>query len=274
MSIPRLELFYIDIVTNYIKDKTSFLNLMSVSKKFKNINQKYNSQIISINSPFIDDKLFPENKGPNINEWYHLYIKDDKISKIRPDGFYSVYVHSLNYKPVFKSYYNNIVELNLQSLNEEIFDDHTFFHLQALTKLILPKRLTRIEGKFQNCSELKEIIISNDTEIIKNSFTSNSKLSIITTHDYMFEEIKPIVLPEKILKIEHSFSFCRNLKTIIFNENIEELISSFNYCGFEGNIILPKSLNIIDQSFENYGEKNYRIILKKIPLRLNHYIFE
>lgn len=274
MTTTHLELFYIDIVSNYIRDKTSFLNLMCVSKKFKKINKKYNSKMLSINSPFVDDKLFPENKGPNINKWYHLYIIDGNVSRHKPIGLYNVYVHSLKYKPAFRSHYNSIVELNLQSLNKEIFEFHSFYCLPALTKLILPKRLTRIEGKFQSCERLKEIIISNDTEIIKNSFTTSSMLSTITTHDYMFEEIKPNILPKNVLKIEHSFSFCKDLKTIVFNEGIKELIESFNCCGFEGDIILPKSLDIINKSFERFGDKNYRVILKKVPSQLNHYVFE
>lgn len=274
MFQSQLEPFYIDIITNYIKNKISFLNLMCVSKKFKYINEKYNSEIISINSPFIDAKLFPFNKGPNINKWYHLYIVDGKVTKIQPKQLYNVYVHSLNYEPVFRSNYDHVLELNLQSLNKEIFENHSFYHLDKLTKLILPKRLTKIENKFQNCEQLKEIIISNDTEIIKNSFVFNSELTTIITHEQMFDDNKINKLPDKILKIKHSFAFCKKLKHIIFNENIKELIESFNYCDFENDIKLPKSLNILNKSFKKNGNKKYKIIFTKIPEQFNHYVFE
>ena len=268
-----LATFYYDIISNYIRDKNTFINLMCVSKKLRNLHKKFRPKEIQINSPFVDYKLFKDNDGPKINSWYHLYIKEDKVSKTRPNGLYSVYVHSLNYQPVFRSNYQYIVELNLQSLNEEIFDNHSFYHMESLTKLILPKRLTKIKNKFKSCPLLKEIIMSDDVTIIESSFTSNERLATITTHEHMFKEDKLNILPRKLINITNSFSFCHDLKTIIFRQNIKNIIDSFNYCDFQGTITLPKSLQIIDNSFEKYGEKKYNIILTNIPAKLDHFIF-
>lgn len=268
-----LETFYYDIISNYIRDKNAFINLMCVSKKLRNLHKKFRLKEIQINSPFVDYKLFKQNNGPKINSWYHLYIKGDEVYKTRPNGLYSVYVHSLNYQPVFRSNYQYIIELNLQSLNEEIFNNHSFYHMESLTKLILPKRLTKIKNKFQSCPLLKEIIMSDDVGVIKNSFTSNERLITITTHEYMFKENKPNILPSKLIKIKNSFNCCSILKTITFQENIKNIIDSFNYCDFQGTITIPKGLQIIDNSFEKYGEKKYNIILTCIPNKLSHFIF-
>lgn len=269
-----LATFYYDIISNYIRDKNTFINLMCVSKKLRNLHKKFRPKEIQINSPFVDYKLFKDNDGPKINSWYHLYIKEDKVSKTRPNGLYSVYVHSLNYQPVFRSNYQCVLELNLQSLNEEIFDNHSFYHMESLTKLILPKRLTKIKNKFQSCALLKEIILSDDVSVIESSFTSNERLITITTHEHMFEENKPNNLPIKLEKVKNSFNFCHDLKTIIANNNLREIVESFNGCDFQGKIIMPKSLKIIDNSFEKYREKKYNIILTNIPDKLSQFIFD
>ena len=58
--MTKLEYYYQTIISNYIQNKRDFVNLMCVNSKNKRLNKWYKT----INSPFKDEKLFPNNPGP------------------------------------------------------------------------------------------------------------------------------------------------------------------------------------------------------------------
>lgn len=75
--MSKLSLFDMCVVSNYIRNRTDYLNVMMTSTKFKSLNEYFN-QFKSV-APFNDRVLFGEEIVVNKDN-YLIFVYDDEVS--------------------------------------------------------------------------------------------------------------------------------------------------------------------------------------------------
>lgn len=240
--MTKLEYFFYTVLSNYITNKDDFIKLMCVTKKLRKLNGWYKQ----IRSPFIDEKLFPDNEGPKINNWDILYITTDNSIKTKlnygenTNNIKVGYLHSMNdplavsskfkelpkliipsnkiLSDVFRfNFFDNLQEISLPTTMKCL--KNKFQHCPRLTKLVIPSSVTSIEGSIHFCDSLKELIIPKSVSNIHRSITSNMNLSSLK------------ILRNHVI-IKDSIRFNRDLVYLELNEN-----NIFNIAGINKNML-------------------------------------
>ena len=160
----------------------------------------------------------------------------------------------------------------------------------SITSITIPQgTCVIVEDAFENCTNLKEIIIPDsvvEIESPKSSYQSDeygafagcSSLEKITLPQnlktiagYMFTgctALKEIAIPNSVTTIERSaFEGCENLEKVVFSQNIKKIEeNAFKQCPKLRDIILPESLqHIHSHTFEN----NVSIYFSSLPSQIN-----
>lgn len=251
--MTKLEYFFYTVLSNYITNKDDFIKLMCVNKKLRKLNGWYKQ----IRSPFIDEKLFPDNEGPKINNWDMLYITNDNSIKTKLNYGENTknikvgYLHSMNDPLAVTSRFKELPKLIIPS--NKILSDmfrfnfhynlqeislpttmkclrNKFQHCPKLTKLVIPSSVTLIEGSIHFCESLKELIIPKSVTNIQNSIICNMNLSSLK------------ILRDHVV-IKDSIRFNRELVYIELNKN-----NIFNIAGINKNILSDNhpDINIVN----------------------------
>ena len=251
--MTKLEYFFYTVLSNYITNKDDFIKLMCVNKKLRKLNGWYKQ----IRSPFIDEKLFPDNEGPKINNWDILYITIDNSIKTKLNYGENTknikigYLHSLNdplavssrfkelpkliipsnkiLSDIFRfNFYDKLQEISLPTTMKCL--RNKFQHCPILTKLVIPSSVTSIEGSIHFCDSLKELIIPKSVINIQRSIISNSNLSSLK------------ILRNHVV-IKDSIKFNHELVYLELNEN-----NIFKLTGINQNILIDNhpDINIVN----------------------------
>lgn len=214
--MSQLEYFYCTILSNYITNKTDFINLMTVNKKFGKLNKWYRQ----INSPFVDNKLFPNNQGPKENNWDIIYITNNNKIKTRLNYGENIskikqcYLHSKHDPLAVSSRYKELPSIIIPS-NKILSDMFRFNFHHNLKELVLPSTLKEIHGQFQHCPVLTKVVIPTSVKTISHAF-------------YHCDALMEITIPSSVTLIEHSFTFNLNLTELNVDSRNVILIESIN----------------------------------------------
>lgn len=253
--MTKLEYFFYAVLSNYITNKDDFIKLMCVNKKLGKLNGWYNQ----IRSPFIDEKLFPDNEGPKINNWDILYITNDNSIKTKLNyrenmkNIKAGYLHSIDdplavssrfkelpkliipsnkiLSDVFRfNFYDRLQEISLPTTMKCL--KNKFQHCPKLTKLVIPSSVTSIEGSIHFCDSLKELVIPKSVTNIQRSILSNMNLSSLK------------ILRDHVV-IKDSIRFNHELTYIELNKNNIFEITGINQNSLTDNhpeiqIVIPK----------------------------------
>lgn len=245
-----MEYYYYTIVANYITNKTDFVNLMCVNSKTKKLNKWFKT----INSPFIDDRLFPNNVGPKKNEWDIIYVTNNNKIKTKVtlgeniSNIKKCYLHSINDPLPVSSRYKELPKIIIPT-NKILSDMFRFNHLSKIRELSLPTTLTSIENKIQNCHSLTKINIPTSVKMIKNSF-------------FHCDTIEEISIPSSVTLIEKSIIFNNSLTSIEIKSNNIKLIKSINYNHGLINITFKRGdgLSHIDSLYSNSDDTEINFV--------------
>ena len=231
--MTKLEYFFCTVLSNYITNKDDFIKLICVNKKLGKLNGWYKQ----IRSPFIDEKLFPDNEGPKINNWDILYISSDNSIKTKLNYGENIneikigYLHSINdplavssrfkelpkliipsnkiLSDVFRfNFYDKLQEISLPTTMKCL--KHKFQHCPKLTKLVIPSTVTSIECSIHFCDSLKELIIPKSVTNIQHSILSNSNLSSLKI-------LRDHVVIKDSIRFNHSLVYLELNKNNVFN---------------------------------------------------------
>lgn len=215
--MSQLEYFYCTILSNYITNKTDFINLMAVNKKFGKLNKWYGK----INSPFPDEKLFPNNNGPKINKWDIIYITHkneiktrlnygEDISKIK-----ECYLHSEHDPLAVSSRYKELPSIIIPN-NKILSDMFRFNFHHNLKELVLPTTMKEIYSQLQHCPALTKLVIPSSVKSIENSL-------------YHLDSLVELTIPNSVTRIKNSIQFNSNLTKIIVESKEIILDSAINH---------------------------------------------
>lgn len=215
--MSQLEYFYCTILSNYITNKTDFINLMSVNKKFGKLNKWFRG----INSPFSDEKIFPNNNGPKINNWDIIYITykneiktrlnyGEDISKIK-----QCYLHSERDPLAVSSRYKELPSIIIPN-NKILSDIFRFNFHYNLKELVLPTTMKEIYGQLQHCSVLTKLVIPSSVKSIHNSL-------------YHLDSLIELTIPSSVTRIKHSIQFNSNLTKVIVESKEIILDTAINH---------------------------------------------
>lgn len=206
--------YHIRVISNFIRDKETFLNLICINRKYLRLIYWYNQNTnqrnfsITINSPFKNEKLFPNNPGPKKNNWSILFInQDNKITNQyrNDDKYLTMYIHSRDViKEDLEFKYKNVVTLIIRTYDKFIFSNWSFSNLIYLQTIIFPKDMTYICNKANCLFNLRTVVLPDNLNKILNSFNLCVNLTYIKAHS--MESYK---LPLKL--IDDSFN-CTNIK--------------------------------------------------------------
>ena len=211
-SHNNLSIFYLSIITNYIRDKTSYLNLMSVNKKCGKLNDYINQ--FDAYPPFNDDKLFKLKSSNNIkHDTIYVYtnntISTEFDSKLEID---TLYLRRIPTK------FENKINVKNLVLSKCLYDEDSSLKKSELKKfnpenIIIPNSITKINDyAFCDCTRLKSITIPNSIkEIGEGAFCNCLELSYLN-------------IPNSVTKIsKYAFCDCTSLSSIILPDSVEKI---------------------------------------------------
>lgn len=250
----KLPYFHSLIVSNFIKDTTTFVNLMCVNKKYNKLNMWYNGSVTKINPGFINSKLFSEDyELPQIkyktiainNSDEILYSEEIRIfedySKYKFRNFYSVYeIRDIitRYNFIRNTQFNIELESKLLELPED-----SFTNCYKLNSIIIPTTITKINDKaFSSCYQLSNITIPS---------------SVVSMGNKVFScclSLNNIVIPSSVTSIgEGLFNRCYKLKNVRLPNTLTKITTEmFMNCTSLEEIYLPSSIvTIKDRAFKN-----------------------
>ena len=277
-----MDFYHLSIISQYIKTRETFLKFIQINHKYSEVIDLYQpKKNITINSPFKDELLFPNNPGPKDTEWTLIMYNNDG-TVVTEDEWYNDYLYQETYSE--EEYY----EINLK-------DWYLYLHSSKFIKrnewykyLILPSNLiVRSHNiKFQkflnkyvaysNQLEEEEIEVDNiifqdlssieinNVDSIVNLFGSSdsfyihaieevklpSTLTFINNSLNVLFYITKIVLPDSIKEIHNSFNDVRNLRELHIPTSIQTITNSFNNCLMLLKIDIPSTLTKISNSFK------------------------
>ena len=284
----KLDYYSILITAKYLNTIDDYINLSKTNKDFENVidNFNYNPIPITINDN-LSQKLF------NNIKYYHIYDNNNistinsaqKIVIWNPTSIYDCLFDDKHiYKSIYiKKYDKNKIDINtLKNINyicskafssinltELVFNnlthisENSFVNCDNLIKIDLSKstNLKMIpKFAFNNCSNLKEIILPTSITKISNAafnkcdnleyinFDKCSNLNILG--GLGSKHFKELIIPITVTKL-YNVGFSLNLTSIKFNSNSNLLSlgkSTFNNCINLKEIELPKSITEIKTS--------------------------
>ena len=121
---------------------------------------------------------------------------------------------------------------------------------------------TICKNRFYKCSELKEIYLDENIEVVENSafekcsnlekVVFNSSLKTIGSFAFASTGIKEIIIPEGTFLEEEAFYNCVELETVIMPRNIKMSIDAFGGCYNIKKILLTEDNEIVDELDEEF----------------------
>lgn len=143
--------------------------------------------------------------------------------------------------------------------------DRTFMWCYDIESITIPdgaKYLSgSVDGTFEGCDDLKEVILPNTVEIIgSKAFFGCSRLETLTMSDnikqisdkafYCCENLTSITLPDGLESIgKGTFEFCESLEEIIIPDSVTKTTAKFTSCKNLKKVVFPKEVEIIDWYF-------------------------
>lgn len=152
----------------------------------------------------------------------HLYIQD--IAKWCDVQFSQDWSHPFSYFPSYE------------------IDRHLYFNGTEVTDLVIPEGVTKINGSFRNCSNIKTVVLPQTLiSIGEDAFSDCTELSQIELPEslrsigedaFTKTAITEITLPDSIETIgSYAFSYCEKLVSAVIPSNIKSIgYKVFNYC--------------------------------------------
>ena len=251
MNRKQLDIFHIQIVTHYLKNKSDFLNIIQVKKQYEFLLDNLRINPIPITEEtqnlfkYLDtQQIFGKRKKST-------YLYDEIEEEPNEKEIILENIKILKYN--FKVSYSQMKEIENKHKNEEI---QLKFKRVVFTKYdsqkygnTIPKEVTILGIHCLNNSEEKEIIIPSNVSVIRNNCFSSSSL-------------EKIIIPDSVIFISmEAFQNYYKLSSIRLNSNIEELSDSFfENCKNLKNITLPPYLTCIESKcFKNCGIEEIEI---------------
>ena len=263
---PLLELHHVMISTFYFQDLKDIINLVKVSRKFKDLLLFYRTNPVSLKT--LDEfRLFPK------IETYHFYTFNDfhpqRQKEIVRNNICKYIVHFevpqpfidqdnikylitneevdlLNLKP----YYNatHLTSKNNISVVEGIHID----------KIVFGNKVRNIENDVFDSVDIREVILNPGIQYI-GVFTANEALTEIIIPDSVeiipnecfnyCSNLKKVKLSNNLKLIgRFGFGSCKKLENIEIHDGCELSICSFINCRMLNRVVLPQSLKIIPSS--------------------------
>lgn len=153
---------------------------------------------------------------------------------------------------------HSLVSVSLPQGLKEI-GSKAFENCARLSEISLPDSLLYIgEDAFKNCASLKHIKIPKSIIGWKSSFFNagietlelEDGIKIIGYYVFAYTDIKNVILPESVRKIETAaFANCTNLESISLNEGLVTVESqAFSDLPKLTEIVIPSSVSEIDES--------------------------
>lgn len=250
----QIPYFLLAVVSNYIKDKDTFVNLMCVNKRFKKLNKWYNGEHSKIVPGFIHPKLFTKEYEYPLIKYKTIGI--DASGEIISSTEIEIFKNCYNYIFRESEDINTISEL-IRDLN---FKEDIQINIELTQKICeLPTDI------FYNCFRLGSIVIpSTITKINQRAFTccyrlENIKIpsSVVYIGDKAFAfclSLKEIEIPSSVTHIgDGAFNGCFKLTNIKLSEKLSEVKPRmFADCKNLEEITLPDSMTRIDDfAFKN-----------------------
>ena len=120
------------------------------------------------------------------------------------------------------------------------YDDiRPFYENQTVKKVIIPHTVTEISESFCKCTNLEEVILSNNLHTIDSSFKLCSSL-------------ESLILPDGVEKVLYSYSGCEKLAHVEISDSVYWIDGSFRNCPELKEVIIPDTVEEIDSgSFSN-----------------------
>lgn len=143
--------------------------------------------------------------------------------------------------------------------------DRTFMWCYDMESITIPegaKYLSgSIDGTFEGCDNLTEVILPNTVEIIGDrAFFACSNLETVNIPDntkeirdkvfYCCEKLTSITLPDGLESIgKGTFEFCESLEEIIIPDSVTKTTAKFTSCKNLKRVVFPKEVEIVDWYF-------------------------
>jgi hypothetical protein len=198
MTQNKLERFYIITVSQYIKDKTTFLNLMCVNKKLKTINKWFNTIV----PPFENRKLFTKYNGDVIEkqkQYTEIWSTDNTITKETLMNISNEF-NETAYNKFDKPWYKYKCSLNQNKLNKGgilnlknvfccKFEDNithviNFNPENNECNVVLPKNCKQLINSFNKCKQhVDYVILPKEIRLIRNCFNKTGQILIVSNND-------------------------------------------------------------------------------------------
>lgn len=238
------------IVGKYLQTKNDFINLMRVCSKFNNLVDAYHFNPINTNTDLFKNintyEIYTQEEYENLEtlvKKYHVILKKD---------FYDIDDN------------DNIIKISKQTIsNKRVLRE--IIKKKDLIEVILPLGFYKLDI-FDNCYNLKSLILPNDIKIItslRNIAVSKIKIpnTVTTICDYAFlmcYRLEEIELPDNITELgEGVFCLCKSLKRIVLPRKIEYInYSAFMDCPNLTEIIVPNGFKFNYSEFEEF--KNFQ----------------
>ncbi|ELP84579.1 hypothetical protein EIN_171540 [Entamoeba invadens IP1] len=263
MSLPQLDIYSVQIVSNHFKTAEDYLNVICVCKKYQHLLDRFRYNPISV----VSTRLFP------YMETQHLYSESDKIFKKtkKTIAWYPIFFFKTMKSPNIT--FKNVILGQNDLKNKKVlkipknttalgFKAMAMFHLADID---IPSRITRLANKcFFEMGQLQNVTISENVSTISDACFSGCSLltnvvlpkNVVTIGESAFRlcSFQRISLPESILLIKPN-AFAQNsaLEDVVIPQNVVVIESGlFSYCHRLRRVVLPHTLKkISENAFRN-----------------------
>lgn len=277
-----MDFYHLSIISQYIKTRETFLKFIQINHKYSEVIDLYQpKKNITINSPFKDELLFPNNPGPKDTEWTLIMYNDETV--VTEDEWYNDYLYHEIYSDDEEYYEINLKDWYLYLHSSKFIKRNEWYKYLILPSNLIVRSYNNKFQKFLNkyvaySNQLEEEEIEIDNIIFQNlsSIEINNVDSIVNLfgssdsfYIHSIEEIKlpstltyidnslnvlfyitKIVLPDSIKEINNSFNDARSLRELHISTSIQIITNSFNNCHMLLKIDIPSTLTKIINSFK------------------------
>ena len=270
----RLTVDFIMIIGKYLSNPIDFINIMKVSKRYKDLVLMYKFNPISDISLFknIQTQHFYKEEDVKLMKnglyqyiyWYfidYLDWKERKNNQIFKNVCFKKYLKTTD--DIYYPFETEIIKNFDQSINYIVPDCITkinseYFSIDGIKSIVLPPKLKQLnEYTFKSTYDLETVIINNGLTRIDDYCFYDSSINQISLPFTLKEigikafnrsQINQIIIPDSVSLIEYACFYDCNLSSIELSNNLLSIPDEcFRECDLF-NIIIPDSIEQIGEA--------------------------